>query len=238
MTMLGLVTFFGLALVTVDILGGVLAAAMLARGVRPAHLLWFIGGYAVVVTAATVVLKPVLTWLGGVLAPVLGSATWLGVVQILVGAALLVVAAIQRRSASRPRPPAEVREVPDRIPSLILGGAMFSATVLADPAYPVAIGMTMQVGHLPTEAALLVAWNLAYQSPLVIVTIAGLLGCHRRAIAAASAFFGPRRRGLLLLLAGALAALGSAAMIDAVVSLLSEHRPWLQSLVLLRERHV
>lgn len=234
--MLGLVAFFGLAAVTVDILGGVLAATMLARGIRPRRLLLFLAGYAAVVVPATLVLKPILRLLGGVLAPVLGSDTWLAVIQTAIGAALLIVAAYQRRSARRPPAPKAVREAGDSAVSLLGGGALFSATVLADPTYPVAVGMAMLVDSAPLEVLLLVAWNLVYQAPLVVVTAAALLGGHRRALAAASAFFGPRRRRLLLVLSAVLAIAGTAVVGDGIVALCTEHRPWLHTLLLLRHR--
>ena len=236
MTVLGLLAFFGLAAVTVDVLGGVLAATMLARGIRPRRLLIFLAGYAAVVIPATLVLKPILRLLGEVLAPVLGSGTWLAVIQLAIGAALLAVAVYQRRSAARPPAPAAVREVGDSTTSLLAGGALFSATILADPTYPVAVGMAMQAGSAVLEVLLLVAWNLVYQAPLVLVTTAALLGGHRLALEAAGRFFGPRRRRLLLVLSAVLAVGGAVVIGDATVALCSEHRSWLHSLVMLRHR--
>lgn len=237
MTMLGLLAFFGLAVVTMDVLGGVLAATMLGRGVRPLHLLYFLSGYAVVVTAATLVLKPLLVLAGEVLAPVIGSRTWLIVIELAVGCALLAFAAFQRHNALHPKPPVVAHEVRDRVPSLIGGGMLFSATILADPTYPVAIGLAMQVRPFALELLLLIAWNLVYQLPIVAVTIAALFGAHERVLAAAGRFFGPRRRGLLMLFAAVLAIAGLVVIGDGIVSLASAHRPWLQSLLLLREHH-
>ena len=237
MTLLGLLAFFGLAVVTMDVLGGVLAATMLGRGVRPAHLLYFLGGYAAVVTAATIVLKPLLVLAGEVLAPVIGSRTWLIVIEMAVGCALLAFAALQRHNALHPKPPVVAHEVRDRIPSLIGGGMLFSATVLADPTYPVAIGLAMQVQPFPLELLLLIAWNLVYQAPIVAVTIAALFGAHERVLSAAAHFFGPRRRGLLMLFAGVLAIAGLVVIGDGIFASASSHRPWLQSLLLLGEHH-
>lgn len=233
MTVIGLLTFFGLAIVTVDVLGGFLAAAFLARGVRPVHLLFFIAGYTAVITAATIVLKPLLRFLGRVLAPVLGSEVWLAVIQIVVGAALIGFAAYQRHSALNPRPP-QGPEVRDRIGSLATGGALFALTTLADPAFTIAVGMAMQAHDLVLEVLLLIGWNLVYQIPLVTITVAALFGAHRRVLAALGRFFGPRRRRLLLALALILAVGGVVVIVDGAWALLSRHRPWLESLLLLR----
>lgn len=234
--MFGLVAFFGLAVVTVDVLGGVLAATMLARGVRPVHLLAFCGGYAAVIIVATIILKPLLRFLGGFLAPVLGSEMWLAIIQIVVGVALIGFAIYQRHSALNPKPPVPQREVRDRWGSLAGGGALLALTTLADPAFTVAVGMAMQVDSLPTEILLLTGWNIVYQAPLTTVTVASLLGGHRRALDALGRFFGPRRRPLLLTFAAVLLVSGLVVIGDGIVSLASSHHSWLQSLLLLRDR--
>ena len=64
MTFAGLLAFLGLAVVTMDVLGGVLAMGMLLRGGMLRHLLAFSAGYVAVVVAATLVLHPLLTLLG------------------------------------------------------------------------------------------------------------------------------------------------------------------------------
>lgn len=89
MSPLGLLASLGLAVVSIDVLGGVIAAALLGRGTRPAHLLLFIGSYAAAVVLATLMIRPLLTLAGGLLAPVLGSALWLTVSQLAAGTAFL-----------------------------------------------------------------------------------------------------------------------------------------------------
>lgn len=233
MTALGLLTFFGMAVVTMDVLGGVIAATFLARGMRPLHLLAFVGAYAACVVAVTLALKPLLRIVGGWLAPVLGSALWLAVVQVAVGCALLGFSALQRRNALHPRPPRQ-RVTTDRLGGLAAGGALLSLTTFADPTFTVAVGLAMQARSLTEEIALLTAWNVIYQLPLVTVTAASLLGAHRRVLGALARFFGPRRRTLLLVLAAVLALLGLAAIVDGVVALAAHGDSWLQSLLVLR----
>lgn len=234
MTTLGLLTFFGMAVVTMDVLGGVIAATFLARGMRPLHLLAFVGAYAASVIAVTLALKPLLGTIGGWLAPVLGSAAWLAAIQVAVGCALLGFSALQRRNALHPRPP-RTRETTDRLGGLAAGGALLSLTTFADPTFTVAVGLAMQSHSLTEEIALLTAWNVIYQLPLVTVTVASLLGAHRRVLGALARFFGPRRRALLLAFAVVLALLGLAAIIDGGIALATHGDSWLQSLLVLRE---
>lgn len=234
MSLLGVLTFLALAAVSVDVLGGILAATFLHRGIPPRHLLLFVGGYAAVVTAATLVIQPLLEILGGWLQPILASNNALGIVEIVVGVALIVVAWFQRRTALRPKPRTLRREVSDRTVSLLLGGAAFAVTAIADPAFVIAIGLAGAEPHMPLRIALLVLWNLVYQAPLVAVTAAALLGRHEALLTKARALITPRRRFLFLLLAGALLLLGLIIAADGVIALLTAQAPWLRELLLLR----
>lgn len=233
MTPLGLLAFFGMAVVTMDVLGGVIAATFLAKGMRPRRLLAFVGAYALAVVVVTLALKPLLRIVGAWLAPVLGSEAWLGAIQIVVGCALIGFAIYQRRSALRPTPEREQR-IESHAGSLAVGGLLLSLTTFADPTFTIAVGMAMQVHDLLVEIVLLTAWNVIYQLPLVSVTIAALLGGHKRALAALGRFFGPRRRPLLLLFAAILAIAGAIVIADGVYALASRHHPWLESLLLMR----
>lgn len=233
MTLLGLLTFFGMAVVTMDVLGGVIAASFLARGLKPIHLLAFVGGYAVSVVIVTILLKPILELAGQWLAPALGSATWLAVIQLVVGTAVIGFAFFQRHRALHPSPP-KTRVRGDRVGSLITGGLLLSLTTYADPTFTVAVGLAMQTHSLIEEIALLVAWNAIYQLPLLLVTITSQFGLHEKVLAALGRFFQPRRRRLLLALAVILALGGTAVVIDGIVALASSHRPWLQSALLMR----
>lgn len=234
MTVLGLLTFLALAAVSVDVLGGILAATFLHRGIPPRHLLLFVGGYTGVIIAATLVIHPLIQIVGGWLHPLLASNNALGVVEIVVGTILIVVAWFQRRTALHPKPPKKKREVSDRTASLLLGGAAFAFTAVADPAFVIAIGMAATEPHLPLRAGLLVLWNLIYQAPLAAVTLAALLGKHEALLARVRRFIEPRRRRLFLILAAVLFVIGAVIAADGIVSLCSGHLPWLRELLLLR----
>lgn len=236
MTLLGILAFFGMAVVTMDVLGGVLAATFLARRMPPPHLLYFVGAYVLSATVATIALKPILGFLGRALAPVLGSEVWLAIVQLVVGLALLGFALYQRSLALHPRPPRE-KDVRDRAGSLVAGGFLFSLTTFADPAFTVAVGMAMGVHHLALEILLLVLWNAIYQIPLLTVTIASLFGAHHRVLAWFARTFGPHRRLLLLSFAGVLLIAGLVVLIDGTLALLHHQHSWLQALLLREERH-
>ncbi|WP_152352338.1 hypothetical protein [Brachybacterium subflavum] len=236
MTLAGLLTFFGLAVVTMDVLGGVIAATFLARGMRPLHLLYFLGGYAVAVLAVTLVLKPILAFAGRWVAPVLDSGVRVSVIQLVVGCALIGFAAYQCRSALRPRPPKDHHTI-DQVGSLAVGGLLLSLTTFADPTFTIAVGLAMQTHSLLEEIVLLVAWNVIYQLPLVTVTVLSQFGLHTRVLRALENFFGPRRRVLLLIFSALLATGGIVVIVDGIVALASTHHSWLQSLLLLRSEH-
>ncbi|PWH06421.1 hypothetical protein DEO23_05470 [Brachybacterium endophyticum] len=236
MTIAGLLTFFGLAIVTMDVLGGVIAATFLARGMRPLHLLYFVGGYAVAVFVVTLALKPILEIVGRWAAPVIESPERIAGIQLVVGLALVGFAIFQFRNARKPPRPKDHHTV-DQVGSLAVGGLLLSLTTFADPTFTIAVGMAMQTHSLITEIGLLVAWNVIYQLPLVTVTALSQFGLHTRALDALARFFGPRRRVLLLTFSAILALGGLLVIADGVVALCSEHPPWLQALLLLRSSH-
>jgi cytochrome c biogenesis protein CcdA len=236
MTLAGLLTFFGLAVVTMDVLGGVIAATFLARGMRPLHLLYFLGGYAVAVLAVTLVLKPILAFAGRWVAPVLDSGVRVSVIQLVVGCALIGFAAYQCRSALRPRPPKDHHTI-DQVGSLAVGGLLLSLTTFADPTFTIAVGLAMQTHSLLEEIVLLVAWNVIYQLPLVTVTVLSQFGLHTRVLRALERFFGPRRRVLLLIFSTLLCTAGLVVIADGIIALTTTHHSWLQSLLLLRSEH-
>lgn len=239
MTFVGMIAFFGMAVVTMDVLGGVIAATFLARGLRPVHLLAFVGGYAVSVVIVTILLKPILTFVGRWVGPVLASETWVAVIQLVVGIALVGVGIHQRHRALHPPTddPATRRQLADKASSLLMGGLLLSLTTYADPTFTIAVGLAMQTHSLWQEVSLLTIWNLIYQLPLVVVTVTSLFGAHEKVIDVVGRFFARHRRGLLMLLAAVLVIAGSALLIDALVALLGTHRPWFTSLLLLREEH-
>lgn len=233
MTVLGLLAFFGMAVVSVDVLGGILAATFLARGIRPAHLLYFVGGYSVLVLIVTILLKPLLEVASAWLAPVLGSSVALAIIQLVVGVVLVGLGAYQRYRALYPKPP-KSRDVNDKLGSLAVGGALLALTTFADPTFTIAVGMAMQVHNLAYEIVLLVVWNVIYQLPLLTVTVASLFGVHTRVLAVLSRFLARNRRRLLTIAAILLVLGGVVVISDGIVALSTAHSPWLRTLLLLR----
>lgn len=238
MTFAGILAFLGLAVVTMDVLGGVIAISVMLRGGTVRHLLAFAGGYTVIIIAATLILRPLLELLNRWLRPVLDSNNAIGAVEIVVGLALAGFSVHQFRAASRPpRPHGRLeRSTPARLATgpLILAGVAFSATALADPAFTIAVGMASQEQHLLPHVGLLVLWNLVYQAPLVAVMAAAAFGKHEQLVTRVMEVLGPRRRALQTTLAALLALAGIAVLGDGVIALLSEHVPWLRQLLLLR----
>ena len=230
MTFAGILAFLGLAVVTMDVLGGVTAPGVLLRGR---------GGYTVVVTAATLVLLPLLAWRSSVLRPVLDSNNAIGTVEIVVGLALAGISAHQFRAVTRPQQKhgrIEERSTPTRLAAtpLALAGVAFSVTALADPSFTIAVGMASQERHLWAHIALLLLWNVVYQLPLVSVTIAAAFGRHEQLVERVMAVYGPRRRALQTALAILLALIGLAVLGDGIYALISGHVPWLRQLIMLR----
>ena len=88
--------------------------------------------------------------------------------------------------------------------------------------------------RVEAAVALLVLWNLIYQLPLVAVLTAAAFGRHERLVTRVMELVGPRRRALQTVLAALLALAGIAVLGDGIISLLSEHVPWLRQLLLLR----
>ena len=237
MTFAGILAFLGLAVVTMDVLGGVIATGVLLRGGAVRHLLAFLGGYTVVVTAATLVLHPLLAWLSSVLRPVLDSNNAIGTVEIVVGLALAGISAHQFRAVTRPQQKhgrIEERSTPTRLAATPLALAGVASSVTADPSFTIAVGMASQERHLWAHIALLLLWNVVYQLPLVSVTIAAAFGRHEQLVERVMAVFGPRRRALQTALAILLALIGLAVLGDGIYALISGHVPWLRQLIMLR----
>ena len=239
MTFAGLLAFFGLAVVTMDVLGGVIAIGVMLRGGTVRNLLAFAGGYTVVVVAATLILRPLLALLDRWLRPVLESRGALSAVEIVVGLALLGFSIHQFRAAARPptpNGPLEQRSTPSRLATapLVLAGVGFSATALADPAFTIAVGMASQEQRLAAHVLLLVAWNLLYQAPLIAVIIAAAFGKHEQVVTRVLEVLGPRRRALQRGLAVLLALAGLVVLGDGILALVSGHVPVLRQLILLR----
>lgn len=239
MTFAGILAFFGLAVVTMDVLGGVIAISVMLRSGTVRHLLAFVGGYTVIIVAATLILQPLLALLNRWLRPVLESNDAIGAVEIVVGLALAAFSVHQFRAASRPPVPhglLEQRSTPKRLATapLVLAGVGFSATALADPGFTIAVGMASQEPHLLRHVALLVLWNLVYQAPLVAVLAAAVLGKHELLVSRVMELIGPRRRALQTGLAIVLALAGLAVLGDGLFALFSGHVPWLRQLLLLR----
>ncbi len=239
MTFAGLLAFLGLAVVTMDVLGGVIAMGMLLRGATMRHLLAFTAGYTAVVIAATLLLHPLLTLLGRWLRPVLESNDAIGTVEAVVGLALIGFSVHQFRAAVRsPRPHGRLEEkaAPARLATvpLVLGGVAFAGTALADPGFTIAVGMASQEQHLTLRIAMLVVWNLVYQLPLAAVLVAAAVGRHEQLVTRVLEIVGPRRRKLQTALAAVLALAGLAVLADGAVALLSGHVPWLRQLIMLR----
>ncbi|MFC7375078.1 hypothetical protein ACFQS2_10950 [Brachybacterium sp. GCM10030267] len=239
MTFAGILAFFGLAVVTVDVLGGVIAISVLLRGGRLRHLLAFHGGYATVIIAATLFLHPLLTLLERWLRPVLESSDAIGAIEVVAGLALAGFAVHQAREAGRPptpHGPLQNRSSPQRLGAvpLVMAGVAFAGTALADPGFAISVGMAAQEPRLAVRALLLVLWNLVYQAPLVAVTIAAAVGRHERFAERVMELIGPRRQLLQGALAAVLSAGALAVLGDGMFALLGEHVPWLRQLILLR----
>lgn len=239
MTFAGILAFLGLAVVTMDVLGGVIVISVMLRGGTVRHLLAFAGGYTVIIIAATLILRPLLELLNRWLQPVLDSNNAIGAIELVVGLALAGFSVHQFRAASQPPRPhgrLEERSTPARLATgpLVLAGVAFSATALVDPAFTIAVGMASQEQHLLAHVGLLVLWNLVYQAPLVAVMAAAALGKHELLVTRVMEVLGPRRRALQTAFAALLALAGIAVLSDGVIALLSEHMPWLRQLLLLR----
>lgn len=239
MTFAGLLAFLGLALVTMDVLGGVIATSVLLSGGRLRHLLAFFSGYAAVIIVATLVLHPLLALLSSWLRPVLASNGAVGSVEVAVGAVLGAVAVHQYRASRRPPgPPGRMqrRSAPKRLAlwPMLLAGVGFSATALADPAFPIAVGMASQVQDLTARTGLLVLWHLVYQAPLVTMTVIAATGKHDRLVHRLADWMAERRRGLQRALAVVLALLAAVVLVDGIWSLIGGHEPWLRQLISLR----
>ena len=239
MTFAGLLAFLGLAVVTMDVLGGVIATSVLLSGGRLRHLLAFAGGYAAVIVLATLVLHPLLSLLGDWLRPVLASNGAIGSVEVVVGAVLGGVALHQFRASRRPPgPPGRLqrRSAPRRLAlwPMLLAGAAFSGTALADPAFPIAVGMASQVEHLPWRICLLVLWHLLYQAPLVTMMVIAATGRHDRLVHRLADWTAERRRVLQGTLAVVLVLLAAVVLTDGIWSLVGGHEPWLRQLLALR----
>ena len=169
----------------------------------------------------------------------LASNDAIGVVEVVVGLALVGVGVHQLRASLKPRRehgPLEDRVMPTRLATvpLLLGGALFAGTTLADPAFTIAVGMASQEPHLSLRILLLVVWNLVYQTPLLAVLIAAAAGRHEQLVARVLELVTPHKKLLQRLLAAVLLAAGLAVLADGVVALLTQHVPWLRQLLLLR----
>ncbi|WP_193105925.1 hypothetical protein [Brachybacterium sp. FME24] len=239
MTFAGALAFLGLAVLTMDVLGGVIATGILLRGGRFRHLLAFCAGYTAVIIPVTLLLHPLLTVLGTWLRPILHSNDAIGSVEVVAGLALAGFALHQWRAARRPPLPhgrLQRRSSPARLAMwpLLAAGLAFSATALADPAFTIAVGMAAQEESLPLRIALLVLWHLVYQAPLVALTIISAAGKQDRLVRRIADWFVERRRPLQGALAAVLAVIALLVLGDGTIALIGEHVPWLRQLLSLR----
>ena len=236
MTLAGVLAFLGLAILTMDVLGGVIATGVLLRGGKLRHLLAFAAGYTLVIIPVTVVLHPLLTVLGAWLRPILHSNDAIGSVEVAAGLALGAFAVYQWRTARRPPLPhgrVARRSSPTRLGMwpLLVAGMAFSATALADPAFTVAVGMASQEESLALRIAHQVLWNLVYQAPLVTLTVIAAVGRHDRMVRRLADWFAERRRPLQAGLAVVLAMIALLVLGDGTIALIGEHVPWLRQLL-------
>src|SRR5699024_3519306 len=145
----------------------------------------------------------------------------------------------QFRAAARsptPNGPLEQRSTPRPLATapLILAGVGFSATALADPAFPTAAGVASQEQRLAGHGLPLVAWSIPCRAPLVAVIIAAAFGKHEQVVTRVLEVLGPRRRALQRGLAVLLALAGLVVLGDGILALVSGHVPVLRQLILLR----
>ena len=239
MSLPGVLAFLGLAVLTMDVLGGVIATGVLLRGGRLRHLLAFVGGYALVIIPVTALLHPLLTVLGTWLRPILHSNDAIGSVEVVAGLALGAVSVHQWRAARRaPDPHNRLprRSSPARLAMwpLLVAGMAFSATALADPAFTIAVGMASQEESLALRISLLALWHLVYQAPLVALTVIASTGKHDRLVRRLADWFAERRRPLQAALAVVLVLIALLILGDGTIALIGEHVPWLRQLLSLR----
>ena len=188
---------------------------------------------------AALVLHPLLTPLGSWLRPVLALNGAVGSIEVVVGLVLGAVAVHQVRASRRPpgRPGRlQRRSAPKRLAlwPMLLAGIAFSATALADPAFPIAVGMASQVEDLALRIGLLVLWHLLYQAPLVTMTIIPATRKHDRLVHRLADWMAERHRGLQRALAVVLALLAAVILVDGIWSLIGGHEPLLRQLIALR----
>lgn len=230
MSGVGILAYLGLAVVSIDPFGGIVAGAALARGAGRRALAALVLSYLLAITAAILALRPILGFLGHLLAPVLAAHIAWSIAQLVIALALLGIAAHQLRASLRPPKP---REGPARVSPWALMGAslLLALTSMPDPPFIAAVGIAGHVEPRIEGVALLVAWNLIYQSPLLILATAGLVGAGAPAARAwerLSTRWGvPLQRTVAVLLAAA----GIACGIDGILALDADAFPWLHLLM-------
>lgn len=230
MTAVGVVAFLGLAIVGLDPFGGIVAAGAIARGARPRALLALLGTYVVLISLEILALHPILDWAGRVLAPILRSPAVWSAAQIAVALACAGIAVHQGLALRRPPAP-RTSSAGVSVRAMMIAAALLAVTSLPDPPFVAAVGLASRVDALPVRIALLVAWNVLYQAPMLVLAIAGLTPLRERAerawIDLLARWRTPLRRALVAVLVLTAAALGA----EAAVALTHGSFPWLHALL-------
>lgn len=230
MTLPALLTFFGLAVSSVDVFGGMVAAAALGRGARRTSLVALLVTYTALLLAGILVLQPVLHAAGRWLAPVLARPAVWSLAQLLVAVVLLGIAVHQLLAVRRPP-----RERPPRrgmsLRALVTAGALLALTSLVDPPVIASVALAGQVGPPWARVALLIAWQAVYQAPMLVLALAGLTPFRDRTAAAYTSALARWRRPLGLAVALLAGVLGAAGLADAAAALAAGRFPVLRVLL-------
>lgn len=226
----GVLAYLGLAVVSLDPFGGIVVVGALLRGVSRRALVTLLVSYIVLITAVILALGPLIRLAAGFLAPFLRSPAPWAIAQAVIALALIGVGIHQARTLRRPaEPAAEPRGVSPR--AMAVAAALLAITSMPDPPFIASVGLAQRAGTTAGTIALLVAWNLIYQSPMLVLGVAGLTPWRDRAVGLYQRTMNRWRVPLVRTISVALLAIGAAVLIEAVLALIGAHQPWLHTLL-------